>query len=256
MNIKAFEAAVKALLERHEVLRTHFKIINNEPRQFVATDYDLPIVHYDLSALSETEKNDQVKQISKEEENLIFNLNTDLMLRIRLIKLAEDDYLIIYTIHHIAFDGWSMAIFLHEFFTLYKAYSQGKVNPLPPLRIQYADYAQWQQGWLQGDALKKQLIYWQNQLAGISPVHRVPLDNPRLEKQNIEGRIHLQRISAHLTQAIRALCTKHNVTLFMFLETAFAVLLSRYSNEKDILVGTVIAGRQHPDIEPLIGFFC
>ncbi len=255
INIKAFESAVKALLERHEVLRTYFKIINNEPRQFIAADYDLPITHHDLSALSETEKNDQVKQLSKEEENLIFNLSADLMLRIRLIKLAADDYLIIYTIHHIAFDGWSMAIFLHEFFTLYKAYSQGKVNPLPPLRIQYADYAQWQQGWLQDDVLKKQLTYWQNQLAGISSVHRVPLDNPRPEKQNIEGRLHLQRISAHLTQAIRALCAKHKVTLFMFLETAFAVLLSRYSNEKDILVGTVIAGRQHPDIEPLIGFF-
>ncbi|MDB6369063.1 amino acid adenylation domain-containing protein [Photorhabdus bodei] len=255
INIKAFEAAVKALLERHEVLRTHFKIINNEPRQFIATDFDLPITHHDLSALPETEKNDQVKQLSKEEENLIFNLNTDLMLRIRLIKLAENDYLIIYTIHHIAFDGWSMAIFLHEFFTLYKAYCQGETNLLPPLKIQYADYAQWQQGWLQGDMLKKQLIYWQKQLAGISPVHRVPLDNPRPEKQNIEGCFHTQHISSRLTQAIRGLCAKHNVTLFMFLETAFTVLLSRYSNEKDILVGTVIAGRQHPDIEPLIGFF-
>ncbi|MCC8420185.1 non-ribosomal peptide synthetase [Photorhabdus thracensis] len=255
INIKAFEAAVKALLERHEVLRTYFKIINNEPRQFIATDFDLPITHHDLSALPETEKNDQVKQLSKEEENLIFNLNTDLMLRIRLIKLAENDYLIIYTIHHIAFDGWSMAIFLHEFFTLYKAYCQGETNPLPPLKIQYVDYAQWQQGWLQGDVLKKQLTYWQKQLAGISPVHRVPLDNPRPEKQNIEGCFHTQHISSRLTQAIRGLCAKHNVTLFMFLETAFTVLLSRYSNEKDILVGTVIAGRQHPDIEPLIGFF-
>ncbi|MBC8945042.1 non-ribosomal peptide synthetase [Xenorhabdus indica] len=255
INIQAFEAAVKTLLERHEVLRTHFKTVGNEPRQFISTDYDLPITHYDLSALSESEKNYQVKQLGKEEESLIFNLSTDLMLRIRLIKLAENDYVIIYTIHHIAFDGWSVTIFLHEFFTLYKAYCQGKVNPLPPLKIQYADYAQWQQSWLQGDVLKKQLTYWQNQLAGISPVHRVPLDNPRLEKQNIEGCFHTQRISSRLTQAIRGLCAKHNVTLFMFLETAFAVLLSRYSNEKDIVIGTGLAGRRHHDIEPLIGFF-
>ncbi|PHM26108.1 non-ribosomal peptide synthetase [Xenorhabdus budapestensis] len=255
INIQAFEATVKSLLERHEVLRTHFKTINNEPRQFIVTDYDLPITHHDLSALPETEKNYQLKQIGKEEESLIFNLSTDLMLRVRLIKLAEDDYLIIYTVHHIAFDGWSLAIFLNEFFTLYKAYCQGKANPLPPLKIQYTDYAQWQQGWLQGDVLKKQLAYWQHQLTGISPVHRVPLDNPRPEKQNIEGCFHTQRISSQLTQAIRGLCVKHNVTLFMFLETAFTVLLSRYSNEKDILVGTAIAGRQHPDIEPLIGFF-
>ncbi|WP_340620434.1 non-ribosomal peptide synthetase [Xenorhabdus siamensis] len=255
INIQAFEAAVKTLLERHEVLRTHFQIINNEPRQFIATDYDLPITHHDLSALSETEKNNQVKQLGKEEESLIFNLRTDLMLRMRLIKLAETDYLIIYTFHHIACDGWSVTIFLREFFTLYKAYCLGKENPLPPLKIQYADYAQWQQSWLQGDVLKKQLTYWQNQLAGISPVHRVPLDNPRPEKQNIEGCFHTQRISSRLTQAIRGLCAKHNVTLFMFLETAFAVLLSRYSNEKDIVIGTGLAGRRHHDIEPLIGFF-
>ncbi|MEX0446131.1 condensation domain-containing protein, partial [Xenorhabdus sp. SGI246] len=255
VNIKAFEAAIQALLERHEVLRTHFQTINDEPRQFIATDYDLPITHYDLSALSETEKNDQVKQLGKAEENLIFNLRTDLMLRVRLIKLAEDDYAILYTIHHIACDGWSIPIFLSELLTLYRAFCRGEVNPLPPLKIQYTDYAQWQRNWLQGEMLEKQQTYWQNQLAGISPCHRVPLDNPRPKKQNFDGRLHPQRISARLTQAIRALCTKHKVTLFMFLETAFTVLLSRYSNEKDILVGTVIAGRQHPDIEPLIGFF-
>ncbi|PHM78028.1 non-ribosomal peptide synthetase [Xenorhabdus cabanillasii] len=255
INIEAFEAAIKALLERHEVLRTHFKVINNEPRQFIAADYDLPITHYDLSRLSETKKNYQVKQLGKEEESLIFNLNTDLMLRVRLIKLAEDDYAILYTIHHIACDGWSIPIFFNELLTLYRAYCRDEVNPLPPLKIQYTDYAQWQRNWLQGKTLDKQQTYWQNQLAGISPLHHVPLDNPRPEKQNFEGRLHPQRISARLTQAIRALCIKHKVTLFMFLETAFTVLLSRYSNEKDILVGTAIAGRQHPDIESLIGFF-
>ncbi|MCC8367902.1 amino acid adenylation domain-containing protein [Xenorhabdus sp. PB61.4] len=255
INIKAFEDTVKSLLERHEVLRTYFEIINNEPRQFIAADYDIPITYYDLSALSETEKNDQIKQFSKEEENQLFDLSTDLMLRLRLIKLAEDDYLIIYTVHHIAFDGWSASIFLSEFFTLYRAYCQGKANPLLPLKIQYTDYVQWQQSWLQGNVLEKQLTYWQNQLAGISPVHNIPLDNPRTGKQNIGGRLHIQRISSHLTQAVRGLCAKHNVTLFMFLETAFAVLLSRYSNEKDIVIGTGLAGRRHYDIEPLIGFF-
>ncbi|PHM30297.1 non-ribosomal peptide synthetase [Xenorhabdus innexi] len=255
INIQAFEAAVNTLLERHEVLRTHFKIIDNEPRQFIVTEYNLPITHHDLSALSETEQAVQVKQFSKKDENLAFNLGTDLMLRIRLLKLAEDDYIIIYTIHHIAFDGWSVAIFLHELFTLYKAYCQDKPNPLPPLKVQYSDYAQWQQEWLQGDLLNKQLAYWRDQLAGISPVHRVPLDYPRPEQQNIEGCFHIQHISPHLTQAIRGLCTKHNVTLFMFLETAFAVLLSRYSNEKDIVIGTGLAGRRHHDIEQLIGFF-
>ncbi|MBI6547336.1 non-ribosomal peptide synthetase [Xenorhabdus lircayensis] len=255
MNIKAFEAAVKALFERHEVLRTHFKTIDNEPRQVIVTDYDLPIIHHDLSALSETERNHQLKQLGKEEESLVFNLSTDLMLRVRSIKLAENDYVIIYTVHHIACDGWSISIFLSEFHTLYQAYCRGEEDPLPPLKIQYADYAQWQRNWLQGEILEKQLTYWQNQLSGITPLHRVLLDNPRPERQNFEGRTHTQRISKHLTQDIKVLCAKHKVTLFMFLETAFAVLLSRYSNEKDILVGTALAGRTHHNIESLIGFF-
>ncbi|MGJ0580508.1 condensation domain-containing protein, partial [Xenorhabdus bovienii] len=255
VNIEALEAAVKSLLERHEALRTHFKMIDNEPRQVIATTYDLPMIHHDLSALSETEKKHHLKRLNREEGNQVFNLSADLMLRIRAIKLAEDDYVIIYTMHHIAYDGWSIPIFLSELLTLYRAYCQGENNPLPPLKIQYADYAQWQRNWLQGEILEKQLTYWQNQLAGIAPLHRFPLDNPQPEKQGFEGRVHSQRFSAHLTQNIRALCAKHEVTLFMFLETAFAVLLSRYSNEKNIVVGMLIAGRRHRDIEPLIGFF-
>ncbi|MBD2800494.1 amino acid adenylation domain-containing protein [Xenorhabdus sp. M] len=255
INIEAFEAAVKSLLERHEALRTHFKVIDNEPRQIIATSYNLPMAYHDLSSLPEAEKEHQLKHINKEEEDKLFNLSTDLMLRIRVIKLAENDHVIIYTMHHIAYDGWSIPIFLSELLTLYRAYCQGEYNPLPPLKIQYADYAQWQRNWLQGEVLEKQLAYWQNQLAGIPPLHRFPLDNPRPEKQGFEGHILTQRIPIHLTQKIRELCIKHEVTLFMFLETAFAVLLSRYSGEKDVVVGMPIAGRRHRDIEPLIGFF-
>ncbi|CDL81895.1 non-ribosomal peptide synthetase [Xenorhabdus szentirmaii] len=255
INIEAFEAAVKSLLERHEALRTHFKVIGNEPRQVIAAAFELPMLYHDLSSLPEAEKERQLKHINKEEGRQVFNLSTDLMLRIRVIKLAAEDYAIIYTMHHIAYDGWSIPIFLSELLTLYRAYCQGEPNPLPPLKIQYADYAQWQRNWLQGEVLEKQLAYWQNQLAGIPPVHCFPLDNPRPEKQGFEGRVYPQQISQHLTQKIRELCTKHKVTLFMFLETAFAVLLSHYSDEKDIVVGMPIAGRRHRDIEPLIGFF-
>ncbi|WP_340620435.1 amino acid adenylation domain-containing protein [Xenorhabdus siamensis] len=255
VNLKVFEAAVGALLERHESLRTYFKIIDNEPRQIIATSYDLPVKYHDLSALSESEKERQIKQFSEKEWKQVVNLSTDLMLRIQLLKLAEDDYLIFYTIHHIACDGWSMAIFFSEFLTLYRAYYRGESNPLPPLKVQYTDYAQWQREWLQGDILEKQLDYWQNQLAGASPIHHLPLDKPRPKQQNFEGFLHPQRISKTLTQEIRALCAKNKVTLFMFLETAFAVLISRYSNEKDILVGMPVAGRRHRDIESLIGFF-
>ncbi|MGV8004650.1 amino acid adenylation domain-containing protein [Photorhabdus temperata subsp. temperata] len=255
LNLNAFEAAVATLLERHESLRTYFKIIDNEPRQVIATSYDLPITIHDLSTFSESEQEQQLKQLGEQEWKQVVNLSTDLMLRIRLLKLTDNDYFILYTIHHIACDGWSLAIFISELLTLYRAYCQGEGNPLPPLQVQYTDYSQWQRDWLQGDILQKQLDYWQNQLSGISPLHRFPLDNPRPEKQNFEGNVHPQHISKALTQEIRALCAKHEVTLFMFLETAFAVLLSRYSSEKDILVGMPLAGRRHRDTESLIGFF-
>ncbi|WP_038251184.1 condensation domain-containing protein, partial [Xenorhabdus nematophila] len=203
LNIKFFEAALKGIIERHEALRTHFKTIGDEPRQVIATHYDLPVKYHDLSAFSDVEKKDQVKRLHKEEENLAFNLSTDLMLRIQVLKLAENDYVIIYNIHHIACDSWSIEIFLRELITLYRAYCQGEENPLPVLKVQYADYAQWQRNWLQGNVLEKQLDYWQTQLSGISPLHHFPLDNPRPEKQSFEGRIHLQRISKELTQGIK-----------------------------------------------------
>ncbi|MBD2821636.1 amino acid adenylation domain-containing protein [Xenorhabdus sp. 42] len=255
LNIQAIEAAVRTVLERHEALRTHFKTIDNEPRQVIATTYDLPINYYDLSAFPEAAKKEQIKQLTEEEENQIFKLDTDLMLRMRVIKLAEKDYAIIYNVHHIACDSWSQEIFLKELLTLYRVYCHDGKNPLPALKIQYADYAQWQRDWLQGKVLEKQLTYWEKQLSGISPIHHFPLDNSRPEKQGLEGHIHTQRIPMYLTQKVRVLCTQHEVTLFMFLETAFAVLLSRYSGEKDILVGTALAGRTHHDVEPLIGFF-
>ncbi|BET96658.1 amino acid adenylation domain-containing protein [Xenorhabdus taiwanensis] len=254
LNLQAFEAALGTVLERHEVLRTYFNVVDDEPRQFVASSYNLPIILSDLSTLPEAERESQINKISEEEERT-FNLSTDLMLRVRLLKLAENDYVILYVLHHIASDGWSLAIFLSELFTLYRAYCRGEKNPLPPLKIQYTDYSRWQREWLQGDILEKQLTYWQKQLSGITPLHSLPLDNPRPEKPRAKGQIHTQRISKHLTAKIKSLCDQHEVTLYMFLETAFAVLLSRYSNEKDILVGTVIAGRRHRDIESLIGFF-
>ncbi|MDC9594431.1 non-ribosomal peptide synthetase [Xenorhabdus sp. IM139775] len=255
LNISAFEGAVIQVIERHEALRTQFKMIDNDPRQIISTAYHLPITYYELSMFSETEKKEQVKHLRKEEENLLFNLGTDLMLRIRVLKLAENDHIIIYNIHHIACDSWSIEIFVRELLTIYRAYCQGDENPLPALKVQYTDYAQWQRSWLQGEVLEKQLAYWQKQLSGIPLLHHFPLDNPRPEQQNFEGRMYTQRISKKLTQAINSQCIKHNVTLFMFLETAFAVLIGRYSNEKDIVIGTALAGRTHHDTEPLIGFF-
>lgn len=254
-DLDAFKRAVKSLLDRHEVLRTHFTMEDGEPRQIIADEYDFPFTQHDLSELSETKKNSKIRRLINEEVKAPFNLNQDLMLRVRLIKLSADVHLILYTMHHIASDGWSVGILRDELSALYTAYSDNQKNPLAELKYQYADYSLWQRGWLQGELLNNAISYWRNQLSNIPLLHSCPLDKPRPSQQTFSGKVYRQILDESTTESIRSLCEQNEVTLFMFLQTAFAVLLGRYSNETDIVMGTPVAGRNHADIEPLIGFF-
>lgn len=255
ININAFKNALHCLLERHEVLRTHYSEVNGEAHQVVVEDFELPLNYYDLEKTPIQCRVDEAKIIMRQEAEKPFNLSADLMLRVALIKLAEDKHLIFYTMHHIASDGWSRSILQNELIALYKAFSNELTNPLPPIKVQYADYAVWQRSWLQGDTLTRKLEYWKTQLAEIPVLHSLPLDHPRPEKQNFSGKIVHQLINKKQTKLIRSICQEHQVTLFMFLQTAYAVLLSRYSNQTDIVMGAPIAGRTASEIEPLIGFF-
>ncbi|MCJ8269302.1 MAG: condensation domain-containing protein, partial [Psychrosphaera sp.] len=187
--------------------------------------------------------------------NQVFDLSHDLLLRVQLLKLSNQSHVMLFNMHHIASDGWSTGILIREFSTLYSAYVQGKSNPLAPLKIQYADFAHWQRQWLEGDVMASQLNYWTQQLAGIPTVHSLPLDKVRGAQQGFNGKAWPKIINADLSQQINDLCQQQGVTLFMLLQTAFSVLLSRYSNETDIVMGSPIAGRLHQDVEPLIGFF-
>jgi amino acid adenylation domain-containing protein len=157
--------------------------------------------------------------------------------------------------HHIASDGWSLGILTSEFASLYNAARRGEPGDLAALPVQYADYASWQRRWLQGEVLQGQLDYWRRQLHGVPTVHSLPLDRPRSAMQSFRGQTLKRALDRDLAVRITALCRQQDVTLFMLLQTAFAVLLSRYSDERDIVVGTPIAGRTHADVEPLIGFF-
>jgi len=177
------------------------------------------------------------------------------MLRVSLVKLAEAEHVMLFNMHHIASDGWSMGLLVSDLRALYEACRTGQESPLPPLRVQYADYAQWQRQWLQGEVLEDQLSYWHGQLEGLPRVHNLPLDAPRPARQGFEGGQHVQRLGRELKAQAAARCRESAVTLFMFLEAAFAVLLSRYSQEMDVVVGSPIAGRVHRDVEPLIGLF-
>ncbi|MHB1059632.1 MAG: non-ribosomal peptide synthetase [Rhodanobacter sp.] len=171
------------------------------------------------------------------------------LLRCQLVALADDEHALLLTLHHIASDGWSIGVMVGEFVALYAG--QG----LPALPVQYADYAAWQRERLQGEALEAQLGYWRTQLAGAPAVHGLPLDRPRPPRQAFTaGRVE-RRLDRGTLAGLQALAHTHEASLFMVLQAAFAALLSRYSGESDIVVGTPVAGRLHPDVEPLIGFF-
>ena len=255
-NYSAFNRAFKSIIERHESLRTCFWVgENGEPNQKVLPITDFAVEVQDLSALEKAERSKIVEQEIKAEAAQIFNLHDDLMVRVRLLKTSDEAHILLVTLHHIAADGWSMTILINEFRVLYQAYSQGQENPLPRLKIQYADYAHWQRNWLQGNRLKQQLDYWEQQLIGLPVVHSLPLNYPRPKFQSFSGAILTTEIGKHTAADLLKFCHKYDATLFMGLHTVFSVLLARYSNESDIVVGSPIANREQAEIQGLIGFF-
>ncbi|MGL5076750.1 MAG: non-ribosomal peptide synthetase, partial [Waterburya sp.] len=190
----------------------------------------------------------------QQEAQYSFDLEKDLLLRVRLIKCDRWEYIILFTTHHIVSDDWSTGILIQEIATLYQAFLSGKPSPLPELSIQYADFAVWQRQWLQ-KAQSTQLNYWKQQLGSNPPILNLPTDYPRPIKLTYQGANQSFTLSPSLTEALKALCQKEGVTLFMLLLAAFKVLLCRYSQQADIVVGTPIANRNRAEIEDLIGFF-
>src|SRR6185436_3684039 len=255
LDTQAFAGALRTIVDRHESLRTVFRQVNGQVVQVVRTGVALAVVQSDLSGLGAEEQEREVGRLALEDARRPFDLSRDLMLRVGLLKLSEEEHVVLFNMHHIASDGWSMGVLARELRVLYAAYRAGEESPLPPLRVQYADYSCWQRQWLQDEVLAEHLEYWQRQLDGLPLVHSLPLDRPRPARQRFEGGEYVQRLSTELKDRIAACCRESGVTLFMFLEAAFALLLSRYSRETDIAVGSPIAGRVHRDLEPLIGFF-
>ena len=256
LNDTALEQAFNSILERHESLRTCFSLdADKQPQQIIQAANQFEVSLQDLSHLDAVNQTQQIDVSIEAEVSRPFDLSCDLMLRAGLIKLSTNDHILVVTLHHIAADGWSMRLLINEFSQLYQAYCQNKQNPLPPLAIQYADYAQWQRHWLQGEVLEQQLSYWQKQLHALPVVHNLPLDYPRPSIQTFKGAVHHSNLEQDLTQALKRITEAQGATLFMGLHAAFSVLLARYSNETDIVVGSPIANREQHEIEGLIGFF-
>ncbi|AUT02776.1 non-ribosomal peptide synthetase [Nostoc sp. CENA543] len=255
LNINALEKAILEIVQRHEVLRTSFSMVDESPIQVIHAHPQVKIQVIDWREVPEAEQLSKAQHLAITELQQPFDLSNPPLLRVKLLKLGEKSHLLLLVIHHIVCDGWSMDIFRQELFTLYKAFCAGESSPLPALSLQYADFAHWQRQYLQGEVLQNQLNYWQKQLADVPPLLELPTDQPRPSVQSFRGSSEFLAINQELTQKLKRLSQESGTTLFMTLLAVFALLLSRYSRQKDIVVGSAIANRNRREIEPLIGFF-
>ena len=248
VQVEAMQRTVAEIVRRHEVLRTHFEVHNGQPCQVIE-----PASSFVLQA-GRVEHADAVASLVEQEAQLPFDLEQGPLFRAQLLQLAEQEFVLLLTLHHSIADGWSMSVLVDELSQLYMAFVQGKSSPLAELPLQYADYAIWQRKWLQGEALDVQLAYWKNRLAGVEPLD-LPLDHARPAVQSHRGASQRLVLSPEVSQKLKQLSQQQGVTLFMTLLAAWQVLLSRYSRQEDISVGTPIANRTQREIEGLIGFF-
>ncbi|MCF2150429.1 amino acid adenylation domain-containing protein [Desmonostoc muscorum LEGE 12446] len=255
INIPALEQAIKEIVQRHEVLRTSFSVVDGLPIQVIHPDLKLTMQVLDWRQFTEEDQLSTATQLATKELQQPFDLANAPLLRVKLLQLTDQSHLLLLVIHHIVCDGWSMEIFRRELFALYTAFCAGQASPLPELSLQYADFAHWQRQWLQKEVLQRQLDYWQKQLAAVPPLLELPIDRPRPSTQTFRGRSEFGELNQDLTQKLKRLSQESGTTLFMTLLTAFTLLLSRYSGQEDIVVGSAIANRNRRETEPLIGFF-
>ena len=255
LNTAAFTQSLNEVVRRHESLRTTFLVAEGQPIQVITPKLTIKLPIIDLSSRPVNERHSEALRLATEEALRPFDLSGGPLLRVTLLRLDQQEHVLLLTIHHIVSDGWSTAVLFRELSALYAAYSTGKPATLPELSIQYADFAAWQREWLQGEVLEEQLSYWKKQLAGAPARLELPTDRPRPAVQSFHGARQAMALPQGLTNGLKALSRQEGVTLFMTLLAAFQTLLHRHTGQEDIVVGSPIAGRNRAEIEGLIGFF-
>ena len=251
----ALQQAFASLVARHETLRTVFQRQADEKLVQVAVEPSVTVEHLDFTALAVDAREQAVNAAATRQSLLPFDLEHGPLLRVQLLKLAEQEHVLLLTLHHIVSDGWSMNVLIDEFIRCYDAHERNEAPQLPALPIQYSDYALWQRRWLEAGEQARQLEYWQARLGDEHPVLELPTDHPRPAMPSYQGTRHNFAIEPALAAQLRSCAQKHNVTLFMLLLGAFNVLLHRYTGQSDIRVGVPIANRNRTEVEGLIGFF-
>src|SRR5689334_170454 len=255
LNIEALRATLAEIVRRHEPFRTHFLNVDGELLQVIHDDIKIALTEIDLTSVSKNEREAQAMQLTRAEATRPFDLNNGPVFRTTLLRLGSQEHILLLTAHHIVSDAWSAVILFREFGELYEALANRRRALLTPLAIQYADFAEWQRDWLQGEELEEQLSYWKRQLAGISAELPLPVDYPRPPHPTFQGGHKLLALSPALKMKLIELSKHEGTTLFMTLLAAFKTLLYRYTSQEDIVVGSPIAGRNRAEIEDLIGVF-
>ncbi|HYF38928.1 MAG TPA: condensation domain-containing protein, partial [Gemmatimonadales bacterium] len=255
LNVEALHQALEAIVARHESLRTTFPSVDGRPMQVIAERQPVALPVTDLSEHPEGERASGAQRLVTEEARRPFDLARGPLVRASLVRLSDDDHILLLTMHHIVIDGWSLGIFNKELAALYKAFSFKCPSTLPELPIQYADFAQWQRQWLQGETLEEQLSYWRERLSDAPPVLELPTDRPRPAVQSFRGAHQSVLLPKELSEGLKALSQREGATLFMTLLAAFQTLLHRYTGQEDVVVGSPIANRNRAEVEGLIGFF-
>ena len=255
LDRRALRATLDRIVARHESLRTRFISERGEPVQVIDPQVDFDLREHDLRGMDPSARAIAVAELSAAEAAAPFDLAAGPLIRGRLLQLAADEHILLVTKHHIISDGWSVGVLLREFSALYTAFAQGQGDPLPPLAVQYADYAAWQREHLQGHRLETQVEFWRSHLGGAPALLELPTDRPRPPVQSYAGACLPVEVPAGLVRKLRALSQRHQGTLFMTLLAGWSVALARLGGQDEVVVGTPVANRLRPEVESLIGLF-
>jgi amino acid adenylation domain-containing protein len=258
LNIDALRSSLAYLLNRHESLRMYFPTVAGEPQIALLNLDEIKVLTVQDCREEAGEKflqSSKIQDLIDAHAQEPLDLNTGPLFKTKLLQLDQKKSVLVINMHHIISDGWSMGVFLRELWQVYTAYSQDKTPNLAPLPIQYSDYAAWQRQWLQGEILEKQINYWKNQLGDASPLLELPTDYPRPAQQSYRGDRYIYCFTPELTTAVNAFSQQQGVSLYMTLLATLSILLSRYSRQNDLCIGSPIANRTHSQTEGLIGFF-
>ncbi|GHO70186.1 hypothetical protein KSC_090780 [Ktedonobacter sp. SOSP1-52] len=255
LDLERLRHCLQEIVNRHETLRTTFVVHAGEPEPLIASTLPVMLEIEDVQGLAGSEQQLAVQQLSTQKVRRAFDLEHGPLFRVTVFKLAPQEHVLLVAMHHSISDGWSFSILVRELIELYTASHNSQPSSLPPLAVQYVDFAAWQQQWLQGNEIERQLGYWRKQLAGPLPVLELPTDHPRPAIQTYRGAHFPFRLPGALTESIKALSQQEGATLFMLLLAALQIVCSRYSGQEDILIGTPIANRRRSEIEKLIGCF-